>query len=139
MKLNHLSTKKVHFSFSNNKQSSKNHLSRKKSFAFKINCYKKLTKQQQLDLHFFIKKQLLKKQLLKSCFFFNFVNTVTKLPSESRMGKGKGVITEHFGFFKPGVVLFEIYGIDESFAFKIKNMLKLKTCLNLKAICNKCY
>lgn len=134
MKSNRLPTKKVHFSFSNNKQSSKNHLSRRKSFAFKTNCYKKLTKQQQLDLYL-----LIKKQVLKTWFFFNFVNTLTKLPSESRMGKGKGAITGHFGFFKPGIVLFEIYGIDESFAFKIKNMLKLKTCLNLKVICNKCY
>lgn len=52
------------------------------------------------------------------------------------MGKDKGAITEYSGFFKSGTVLFEIYGIDEGLAYKIKNILKLKRWLNLNAICN---
>jgi large subunit ribosomal protein L16 len=41
---------------------------------------------------------------------------VTKKPLEVRMGKGKGAVEEWVAVVKPGKVLFEIAGVDETTA-----------------------
>jgi len=41
---------------------------------------------------------------------------VTKKPLEVRMGKGKGAVEEWVAVVKPGRVLFEISGVDETVA-----------------------
>lgn len=67
---------------------------------------------------------------------FNF--TLTKLSSESRMGKGKGSAYTKAIFLKPGTVLFEIKGITflqvkEVFQFIEKNVsFKIKLIKDFK-------
>ena len=41
---------------------------------------------------------------------------ITKKPAETRMGKGKGAPEEWVAVVKPGLVLFEIEGVDENTA-----------------------
>lgn len=56
---------------------------------------------------------------------------VTKKPAETRMGKGKGNPEEWVARIKPGRILFEIAGVDESVArdalLSASNKLPLKT------------
>jgi len=40
----------------------------------------------------------------------------TKKPAETRMGKGKGNLEKWVAAVKPGTVMFEIAGVDESMA-----------------------
>jgi len=41
---------------------------------------------------------------------------VTKKPAETRMGKGKGAVDHWVAVVRPGRVLFEVAGLDESVA-----------------------
>ena len=41
---------------------------------------------------------------------------VTKKPAEVRMGKGKGAVEEYVCVVKPGKIIFEVGGVDESVA-----------------------
>jgi large subunit ribosomal protein L16 len=56
---------------------------------------------------------------------------VTKKPAETRMGKGKGAPEEWVCVVRPGLVLYEIEGVDESTAreaFRLaSHKLPLKT------------
>lgn len=108
---------------------------------FKITCFKKVTEKQQTSLKLIILKNL--KELLKKktkVWFFWQVNQVkTKLPLETRMGKGKGHIVENFGFFKPGSLLFEVSEIDFEDALILKNRINKKNILKVNTISNFCY
>jgi len=44
---------------------------------------------------------------------------VTKKPAETRMGKGKGAVEYYVAVIKPGRVLFEISGLDESLSHEV--------------------
>jgi large subunit ribosomal protein L16 len=42
--------------------------------------------------------------------------SITKKPAETRMGKGKGAPEDWVAVIKPGVVLYEIEGVDKEIA-----------------------
>ena len=44
---------------------------------------------------------------------------VTKKPAETRMGKGKGAVEYYVAVVKPGRILFEVSGLDESDAQEV--------------------
>nr|YP_010620098.1 Ribosomal protein L16 [Periphykon beckeri]WAX04134.1 Ribosomal protein L16 [Periphykon beckeri] len=68
----------------------------------------------------------------KIFFYFHKIYSHTKLPLEARMGKGKGEITNNFGYYQKGIILFSITKLTllEAYKFQIyfnkKNILKVK-------------
>ena len=62
--------------------------------------------------------------------------SITKKPAETRMGKGKGTPEYWVAVVKPGTILFELDGLDESEALetfrKCSNKLPLKTKVVLR-------
>jgi large subunit ribosomal protein L16 len=58
----------------------------------------------------------------------------TKKPAEVRMGNGKGNLEYYVAKVKPGIVLFEISGVDEGLASKAFWLAKQKLPIDTKMI-----
>ena len=77
--------------------------------------FKKLTLVKAKYLQFLLEKFFKKIIISKRTKVWNRIvmnSTLTKLSSESRMGKGKGHIDTYFTYIKPGQILFEVEKID---------------------------
>jgi len=59
---------------------------------------------------------------------------VTKLPAETRMGKGKGDIDIYVAVVKPGRILFELEGLDEENAKKAMKLAAAKMPMKCKFV-----
>ena len=59
---------------------------------------------------------------------------ITKLPSETRMGKGKGSVDSWVAPILPGRVLYEIDGVDEDVATKALTLAGYKLPVKTKII-----
>jgi large subunit ribosomal protein L16 len=57
---------------------------------------------------------------------------VTKKPAETRMGKGKGAVDHWVAVVKPGRVLFEISGLDETGAREAMRLAAHKISIKTK-------
>jgi len=57
---------------------------------------------------------------------------VTKKPAETRMGKGKGAVDHWVAVVRPGRILFEISGLDESGAREAMRLAAHKISLKTK-------
>ena len=60
--------------------------------------------------------------------------SITKLPAETRMGKGKGDPEQWVAVVKPGHVLFEIAGIDEAVAREALKLAAYKLPIKTKVL-----
>lgn len=124
-------TKKTFIKF--HQFSYKNSVLRFGYYGIKSSEFKGLRKNQVLHLEYFLKKQLRLIVPSKKVRIWNNIVTnltVTKLSSESRMGKGKGKVYDYFTYIKPGQVLFEIEKINKqswnSFFWKIYKQIGFK-------------
>ena len=59
---------------------------------------------------------------------------ITKKPAETRMGKGKGNPEEWVAVVKPGRIMFEIAGVDESIAKEALRLAQHKLPIKTKII-----
>ncbi len=59
---------------------------------------------------------------------------LTKKPAETRMGKGKGSPEQWVAVIKPGMILYEISGVDEDLAMKALNLAGNKLPFSTKVI-----
>nr|QUJ09423.1 ribosomal protein L16 [Neorhodomela munita] len=114
----------------------KKHLLKFNSFGFKVISSKKVLNKQEIYLKLYIIKALkvMSKNKIKIWFFSNCFYNLTKLPLESRMGKGKGEIIDTFGFYKKGFILFEMKGISLTDAINLKNKLNKKNIFKFALI-----
>ena len=104
-----------------------NNLLKKGNFGFKINEFKRLSKEQKIYIEYLTLKSLkafCKKKKIKywSTIYCNQI--LTKLSSESRMGKGKGLYLSEAVFIKPGMILIEIDEINNNIKTELHNNLK---------------
>ena len=60
--------------------------------------------------------------------------SITRLPAETRMGKGKGDPEQWVAVVKPGHVLFEIAGIDEAVAREALRLAAYKLPVKTKVL-----
>nr|YP_010620029.1 Ribosomal protein L16 [Symphyocladia marchantioides]WAX04042.1 Ribosomal protein L16 [Symphyocladia marchantioides] len=123
------SFKKYHFKFKR-LLSFQKHILKFGVLGFKIQRTCCITDVQEGLLKLFILKNLKIISSIKTKIFFTSkcFYSATKLPLESRMGKGKGEICHFFGYYKKGFILFELK------AFSLVNALRLQKVLNLKKI-----
>nr|YP_009325878.1 ribosomal protein L16 [Choreocolax polysiphoniae]APC24870.1 ribosomal protein L16 [Choreocolax polysiphoniae] len=129
-------TKKKYFFKYKNLFKYKKHLLKFNSIGFKIIFSKIILKKEEEYLKLYIIKIFKSefKKKIKIWFFFNCYYNLTKLPIESRMGKGKGEIIDTFGFYKKGFILFEINNIFIYEALNLKKKLNKKNILKFKII-----
>ena len=59
---------------------------------------------------------------------------LTSKPAETRMGKGKGAVDHYAAVIKPGKILFEISGIDETLAREAFKLAAAKLPIKTKFI-----
>jgi large subunit ribosomal protein L16 len=59
---------------------------------------------------------------------------VTKRSAESRMGKGKGAVDHYVAVVRPGLVLFEMAGVDEETAREALRLAAFKLPISAKFI-----
>ncbi|NLF74958.1 MAG: 50S ribosomal protein L16 [Chloroflexi bacterium] len=59
---------------------------------------------------------------------------VTKRSAESRMGKGKGSVDHYVAVVRPGLVLFEMAGVDEETAREALRLAAFKLPISAKVI-----
>ena len=99
-------------------------------FAIKVTSFGKLTENQLNSLERFImnfiKKNSNNDKGIKIWNLVKFNTSLTKLSSESRMGKGKGSIYTKAVFLKPGVILFEFTGLTDQEVYKMFKFVKKK-------------
>ncbi len=57
---------------------------------------------------------------------------VTKKPSETRMGSGKGDLERWEAIVKPGRIMFEFNGVDEARAQKVTRLISAKLPLKVR-------
>lgn len=57
---------------------------------------------------------------------------VTKLPAETRMGKGKGDVDHYVAVVKPGRILFEVSGVTRAQAERIQQLVSHKLPLKTR-------
>ena len=100
------------------------------NFAIKITSFGRLTENQLNSLErfllIFLKKNSSNDKNIKVWNLVKFNASLTKLSSESRMGKGKGSIYTKAVFFKPGTILFEFAGVTDQEIFKVFKFIKKK-------------
>ena len=60
--------------------------------------------------------------------------SLTRLPAETRMGKGKGDPDTWVSVVKPGHVLFEIAGVDQSVAFEALRLASHKLSVKTRVL-----
>lgn len=131
--------KKTHNSYSL-KYSHCNHTLKFGRVGIKVLSFGRLTDNQFIS----IERSLLKllknvtnnKKLIKIWSLISFNLTLTKLSSESRMGKGKGAIYSKAVFLRPGTILFEFEGISNQQTFIILNFLEKKIPFKIVLIKN---
>lgn len=130
-----LRLKKHHFKFKNKFKYSK-HILKYGTIGFKIIQKKKLSNKQEEFLKLIILKILKKitQKKVKIIFFSNYFYNQTKLPLESRMGKGKGEICYSFSCYHIGYILFELKGLKIIEAINLKNQLNKKNILKFSLI-----
>nr|WCH57872.1 ribosomal protein L16 [Catenella fusiformis] len=104
-----------------------NHILKFGKFGIKTITFGRLIKSQIDTINYFLVRSL--KSNKKSVKLWNllFLNTtLTKLNSESRMGKGKGSMHTKAAFLRPGSILFEFEGITmQQITVLIKNLNKV--------------
>nr|WCH57656.1 ribosomal protein L16 [Hypnea sp.] len=131
MSLNFKTHNKYNYKF---KQS--NHILRKGNYGIKSITFGRLTENQLNSLYrIFLKNSKKFGVSRKSSKIWNFIIlnlNLTKLSSESRMGKGKGAIYTKAFFCKPGDIIFEFEAYSGQHAFNI--FLKIKKCCNLNLV-----
>lgn len=122
--------KKTHNRYSKRLSHSK-HLLKFGNFGLKSFFYKRLNSQ-----HITLVNQKLKLFLGdKKIWNLLFLNQqLTKLVSESRMGKGKGAIYETSTFICPGSILFEINNLPNNKIFEVRKILKKKFSFKINLI-----
>nr|YP_010620121.1 Ribosomal protein L16 [Melanothamnus gigas]WAX04157.1 Ribosomal protein L16 [Melanothamnus gigas] len=127
--------KKQHFQFKH-LFSYKKHILKHGNCAFKLNYTYCFTFKQEEFLKLFILKNLKQITVKKIKIFFNShcFNSQTKLPLESRMGKGKGEIMNLFGNYKKGFILFELCEISILQARRLQTFLNKKKIARFKLI-----
>ena len=59
---------------------------------------------------------------------------ITKKPAEVRMGKGKGAPEQWVAVVKPGKILFELEGVDESLARRAMQLAAQKLSIPVKFV-----
>nr|YP_010620190.1 Ribosomal protein L16 [Dipterosiphonia australica]WAX04226.1 Ribosomal protein L16 [Dipterosiphonia australica] len=130
-----INTKKLHFKFKYANTFNK-HILKFGKFGFKINKTICLDSTKEEFLQLFILKNLKNISLKKTKIFFSFAcfYTKTKLPLESRMGKGKGEIINLFGYYKKGFILMELLQISSFNIYKLFTQLNKKKILKLSLI-----
>nr|YP_010619983.1 Ribosomal protein L16 [Tayloriella tenebrosa]WAX03996.1 Ribosomal protein L16 [Tayloriella tenebrosa] len=135
MKKNMNSRRKHHFKFYRS-INFKKHILKFGTIGFKLEKTCCINDFQGNFLKFIILKNLKKISLTKTKFFLNlnYFYSATKLPLESRMGKGKGEICHFFGYYKKGFILFEIKAIKLIEAIKLQKQLNKKKIVKLKII-----
>lgn len=104
-------------------------------FNIKVTSFGRLTKNQFDSIkrltEAFIRKTMNKKKIkLWSFLFFNL--TLTKLNSESRMGKGKGSVYSTAIFLKPGDIIFEINEVTTQQITEVYKFLTKKLSFTIK-------
>lgn len=129
LKKHHLKYKKHHLKY-------KKHLLKFAFIGFKVLLFHCLSKKKEDFLKLLILKKLkdASKQKIKFWFFSNCFFNLTQLPSDSRMGKGKGEVRESFGFYKKGFILVEIKGISIFNSIKLLKFLNNQKIIKLKMI-----
>lgn len=99
-------------------------------FALKASTFGCLTPNQMEATRRVLRKQMRKAGKIWIRVFPN--HTVTKKPSEVRMGKGKGVV-DHWNFrVHPGRILFEVSGVSERRALQALDRARAKLPLRTK-------
>nr|YP_010620075.1 Ribosomal protein L16 [Pterosiphonia complanata]WAX04088.1 Ribosomal protein L16 [Pterosiphonia complanata] len=127
--------KKYHFKFKNS-LNFKKHLLKWGTLGFKLKKTVCISEMQEMSIKLILIKYLKKITLKKFKLFFNSkcFYSATKLPLESRMGKGKGEICHFFGYYKKGYILFELKNISLFQALKLQNQLNKNKILKIKII-----
>nr|YP_010947454.1 50S ribosomal protein L16 [Mimica arnoldii]WGO62540.1 50S ribosomal protein L16 [Mimica arnoldii] len=112
------------------------HILKYGTYGIKVSSFGQITETSANSLNCFILKSIKKLRNEKSIKFWNliFFNlNLTKLSSESRMGKGKGTIFSKAVFFRPGKIIFEFEGLTNQqislIFFNIKKLSNLKLSL----------
>ena len=105
-----------------------NHTLKFGRFGLKVLSFSKITENQfklieRLSLKF-LKNSSSNKKIIKIWSLTPFNLTLTKLSSESRMGKGKGAVYSKAFFLRPGSILFEFEGISKQQLAEISILLK---------------
>lgn len=99
-------------------------------FAIKSTSFGRLTENQLNSLERFIigflKKNSNNDKSIKIWNLIKFNMSLTKLSSESRMGKGKGSIYTKAVFLSPGTILFEFIGLTNQEVHKMFEFIKKK-------------
>lgn len=107
-------------------------------FGIKVTSFGRLTETQLNSLNRFITSSLKKntnnKKNIKVWNFVMFNIALTKLNSESRMGKGKGSIYSKAVFLKPGTIILEFSGISRQHAMKLFCLVKKKISFKISLI-----
>jgi ribosomal protein L16/L10AE len=126
-----LVVKKHHFKFKNKLVFNK-HLLKFGSLGLKLKYSICIDNKENNLIKFLILKKIKKISNKKISIFFHYKQNFnkTKLPLESRMGKGKGEIFNSFGYYKSGSLFLEFRNFDLNDAFLLKNYLNKKTSLN---------
>jgi len=126
--------KKTHNKYKNQINHSK-HLIKFGSFGFKSKSFFRLTKQKHILLfNLILKKIKLLTNNSKQIKIWNrlvFNQNLTKLPLESRMGKGKGAIYENASFLLPGSIIFEFTGLTKENLSEILFFIKSRIGKNI--------
>nr|QJH88485.1 ribosomal protein L16 [Pterocladiophila hemisphaerica] len=122
-----LKLKKIHNSYSLKKRES-HHILKFGLFGFKILSFLSLSQLQVNTLEKLIKFKLNKiipnKQKVKIWNLIKLNKTMTKLNSESRMGKGKGLIMDKSTFLCPFYIIFEFDNITKKHLIETFNYIK---------------
>lgn len=96
--------------------------------------FKKVNKKQLESVRKELKRNLGKKDRIQVCL--NPYLSVTKKPSQVRMGKGKGKIVDHTCVVRPGSLLFKIYYHYKSSFYSCTNRTNLILKLSKKLSVN---
>nr|YP_011017706.1 ribosomal protein L16 [Griffithsia okiensis]WQF69529.1 ribosomal protein L16 [Griffithsia okiensis] len=127
---------KTHNKFSNNFNQSK-HLLKFGTFGIKV-LENYLIEKSKLDsLHFILIRKFKNLESKKKIKVWNYLilnYSLTKLPLESRMGKGKGAIFSSGIFLNSGNIIFEFSNINLNEALEIFFCINKKISIKLKLI-----
>lgn len=132
--------KKTHIKYSLKFPQSR-HILRFGRFGIKAISFGKLDKLQLLSIERSIIQKInfltgkVKPTKIWNLLFLN--KCLTKLSSESRMGKGKGSIYTQMIFIRPGVILFEFEGLTNQKMIELFKFIKKKIPLKLILISKK--
>lgn len=117
----------------------KKHLLKFGFIGFKVIVFHRISKKKEEYLKLLILKKLkeISKQKIKIWFFSLCFFNLTRLPPDSRMGKGKGEVWETYSFYKKGFVLFEIKGISVFESIELLKFLNNQKIIKFKTIYKK--